>query len=183
MLTPVCVYHPMARMCGYVCRPYDVKNPYLAPLTVNRELHKGGDRSCMHIELDISESKIRWGFISASVLEWENMTGTGLLILSVLSRSSCLIKKIEKNRKVVKRICFCFFTWCDLFWAANPAYKSHCTAAPFRGFIHEQESRTLPVKGQYAGCSGRVLCWAVSMVSCLPWLLSHKLSSIFFVKG
>ena len=42
-----------------VYRPYDVKNPYLAPLTVNRELHKGGDRSCMHIELDISGSKIR----------------------------------------------------------------------------------------------------------------------------
>ncbi|KAK7088147.1 NADPH--cytochrome P450 reductase-like isoform X2 [Littorina saxatilis] len=40
--------------------PYDVKNPYLAPLTVNRELHKGGDRSCMHIELDISGSKIRY---------------------------------------------------------------------------------------------------------------------------
>ncbi|BFZ18903.1 hypothetical protein BsWGS_21942 [Bradybaena similaris] len=40
--------------------PYDVKNPYLAPVTVNRELHKGGDRSCMHIELDISESKIRY---------------------------------------------------------------------------------------------------------------------------
>ncbi|CAG5125401.1 unnamed protein product, partial [Candidula unifasciata] len=41
--------------------PYDVKNPYLASVTVNRELHKGGDRSCMHIELDISESKIRVG--------------------------------------------------------------------------------------------------------------------------
>ncbi|GFO34081.1 NADPH--cytochrome p450 reductase [Plakobranchus ocellatus] len=40
--------------------PYDVKNPYLAPITVNRELHRGGDRSCMHIELDISESKIRY---------------------------------------------------------------------------------------------------------------------------
>ncbi|CAL1535316.1 unnamed protein product [Lymnaea stagnalis] len=40
--------------------PYDVKNPYLAPITVNKELHKGGDRSCMHIELDISESKIRY---------------------------------------------------------------------------------------------------------------------------
>lgn len=40
--------------------PYDVKNPYLAPLTVNRELHKGGDRTCMHIELDISASKIRY---------------------------------------------------------------------------------------------------------------------------
>jgi NADPH-ferrihemoprotein reductase len=42
-----------------VYRPYDQKNPYMAPISVNRELHKGGDRSCMHIELDITESKLR----------------------------------------------------------------------------------------------------------------------------
>ncbi|XP_050408551.1 NADPH--cytochrome P450 reductase [Patella vulgata] len=40
--------------------PYDAKNPFLAPIIANRELHKGGDRSCMHIELDISGSKIRY---------------------------------------------------------------------------------------------------------------------------
>ncbi|KAL3858480.1 hypothetical protein ACJMK2_013069 [Sinanodonta woodiana] len=40
--------------------PFDAKNPYLAPVKVNRELHKGGDRSCMHIEFDISGSKIRY---------------------------------------------------------------------------------------------------------------------------
>ncbi|XP_021373216.1 NADPH--cytochrome P450 reductase-like [Mizuhopecten yessoensis] len=40
--------------------PYDAKNPYLAPVNVNRELHKGGDRSCMHIEFDITGSKIRY---------------------------------------------------------------------------------------------------------------------------
>ncbi|KAH3886012.1 NADPH--cytochrome P450 reductase-like [Dreissena polymorpha] len=40
--------------------PYDAKNPYLAPVKVNRELHKAGDRSCMHIEFDISGSKIRY---------------------------------------------------------------------------------------------------------------------------
>ena len=41
-------------------RPYDAKNPYLAPVKVNRELHKGGDRSCLHIEFDITGSKIRY---------------------------------------------------------------------------------------------------------------------------
>ena len=41
-------------------RPYDAKNPYLAPVSVHRELHKGGDRSCMHIEFDISGSKLRY---------------------------------------------------------------------------------------------------------------------------
>ncbi|XP_071790461.1 NADPH--cytochrome P450 reductase-like isoform X2 [Asterias amurensis] len=41
-------------------RPFDAKNPYLSPVIVNRELHKGGERSCMHIEFDISDSKIRY---------------------------------------------------------------------------------------------------------------------------
>ncbi|CAH1778037.1 unnamed protein product [Owenia fusiformis] len=40
--------------------PYDTKNPYLAPVQVNRELHKGGDRSCMHIEFDITGSRLRY---------------------------------------------------------------------------------------------------------------------------
>lgn len=40
--------------------PYDAKNPFLAQITVNRELHKGGDRSCLHVELDISDSKMRY---------------------------------------------------------------------------------------------------------------------------
>ena len=40
--------------------PFDAKNPYLAKVAKNQELHNGGDRSCMHIELDISDSKIRF---------------------------------------------------------------------------------------------------------------------------
>lgn len=40
--------------------PYDQKNPYLAPVSENRELHKGGDRSCMHVELDITNSRLRY---------------------------------------------------------------------------------------------------------------------------
>ncbi|XP_046559646.1 LOW QUALITY PROTEIN: NADPH--cytochrome P450 reductase-like [Haliotis rubra] len=40
--------------------PFDAKNPFLAPITVNRELHKGGGRSCMHIEIDITGSRIRY---------------------------------------------------------------------------------------------------------------------------
>lgn len=40
--------------------PFDVKNPYLSKVTVNRELHKSGDRSCMHIEFDIEGSKMRY---------------------------------------------------------------------------------------------------------------------------
>lgn len=40
--------------------PYDMKNPLLAKVIVNKELHKAGDRSCMHIELDISNSRLRY---------------------------------------------------------------------------------------------------------------------------
>ncbi|CAG9585426.1 unnamed protein product [Danaus chrysippus] len=40
--------------------PFDAKNPFLAQIIVNKELHKGGDRSCLHIELDISNSKMRY---------------------------------------------------------------------------------------------------------------------------
>lgn len=44
----------------YYFRPYDAKNPFLSKITINRELHKGGDRSCMHIEFDIEGSKMRY---------------------------------------------------------------------------------------------------------------------------
>ncbi|XP_041920136.1 P450 (cytochrome) oxidoreductase b isoform X1 [Alosa sapidissima] len=40
--------------------PFDSKNPFLAPVTVNRKLNKGGDRHLMHLELDITGSKIRY---------------------------------------------------------------------------------------------------------------------------
>lgn len=39
--------------------PFDVKNPYMAPIKVNRNLHSStSDRYCMHIELDIKDSRI-----------------------------------------------------------------------------------------------------------------------------
>jgi len=40
--------------------PFDAKNPFMSKLLVNRELHKGGDRSCMHVEVDIKDSKMRY---------------------------------------------------------------------------------------------------------------------------
>lgn len=45
----------------FICRPYDAKNPFLASVKVNRELHgPTSDRSCMHIEFDIKDSKMRY---------------------------------------------------------------------------------------------------------------------------
>ncbi|XP_034946234.1 NADPH--cytochrome P450 reductase isoform X1 [Chelonus insularis] len=41
--------------------PFDAKNPFLAPVKVNRELHgPSSDRSCMHIEFDIEGSRMRY---------------------------------------------------------------------------------------------------------------------------
>lgn len=40
--------------------PFDAKNPFLATLKINRELHKSGGRSCMHVEFDIEGSKMRY---------------------------------------------------------------------------------------------------------------------------
>lgn len=39
---------------------FDGKNPYLAAIKVNRELHKAGDRSCIHVEFDLEESKVHY---------------------------------------------------------------------------------------------------------------------------
>ena len=55
-------------------RPFDAKNPFLAPVTVNRKLNKGGDRHLMHLELDISGSKIRY---SSTAHACVNSTGVG----------------------------------------------------------------------------------------------------------
>ncbi|KAI2795909.1 hypothetical protein BLOT_016382 [Blomia tropicalis] len=51
----------IARLNSYNIQksPFDIKNPYLAPIIVNRELYKG-PRSCMHIEFDIKNSKLRY---------------------------------------------------------------------------------------------------------------------------
>merc|ERR1719445_2085421 len=53
----------VARLRSYVTQrpPFDAKNPYMAPIKVNKNLH--GDESgriCMHIEVDIEGSRIRY---------------------------------------------------------------------------------------------------------------------------
>jgi len=40
--------------------PYDLKNPYLAEIKVNRELMKGGTRNCMHIEVQIKDTPLSY---------------------------------------------------------------------------------------------------------------------------
>ena len=40
--------------------PFDSKNPFLAKVTLVKELHRGGGRSCLHMELDISGAKLKY---------------------------------------------------------------------------------------------------------------------------
>jgi len=52
-----------ARLKSYITQrpPFDVKNPYMSPIKVNRNIHKeGSGRHCMHIELDVEGSRIRY---------------------------------------------------------------------------------------------------------------------------
>merc|ERR1719297_616666 len=53
----------VARLRSYVTQrpPFDVKNPYMAPIKVNKNIHnEGSDRHCMHIEVDVEGSRIRY---------------------------------------------------------------------------------------------------------------------------
>jgi len=53
----------VARIRSYITQrpPFDVKNPFLAPIKVNRNLHSDeSDRYCMHVEIGLDESRIRY---------------------------------------------------------------------------------------------------------------------------
>jgi len=53
----------VARIRSYITQrpPFDVKNPFLAPIKVNRNLHsEESDRYCMHVEIGLEESRIRY---------------------------------------------------------------------------------------------------------------------------
>jgi len=53
----------VARLNSYKTQrpPFDMKNPYMAPVKVNRNLQsEKSDRYCMHIELGLGESRIRY---------------------------------------------------------------------------------------------------------------------------
>ena len=53
----------VARLRSYQTQrpPFDVKNPFLAPVKVNRNLQsEDSDRYCMHLEIGLGESRIRY---------------------------------------------------------------------------------------------------------------------------
>jgi NADPH-ferrihemoprotein reductase len=52
----------VSRLNSYIRQrpPFDAKNPFMAPITVNKCLFKNTDRKCLHIELDITGSRLRY---------------------------------------------------------------------------------------------------------------------------
>uniref|UniRef100_A0A8D1EEE2 NADPH--hemoprotein reductase n=1 Tax=Sus scrofa TaxID=9823 RepID=A0A8D1EEE2_PIG len=62
MDTAVVYTGEMGRLKSYENQkpPFDAKNPFLAVVTTNRKLNQGTERHLMHLELDISDSKIRY---------------------------------------------------------------------------------------------------------------------------
>ncbi|ODN02614.1 NADPH--cytochrome P450 reductase [Orchesella cincta] len=62
-LAPEKVYTgEVARLHSYKTQrpPFDPKNPFMSQMTLQKDLHKGGDRSCLHVEMDITNSKMRY---------------------------------------------------------------------------------------------------------------------------
>lgn len=45
---------------GIQLGPFDLSQPYVAPITVSHELFKGKDRNCIHSEIDVSGSNIKY---------------------------------------------------------------------------------------------------------------------------
>ena len=56
LVSPDLTFNNNTRLRSYITQrpPFDVKNPYMAPIKVNRNIHNSGSgRHCMHIEVDI----------------------------------------------------------------------------------------------------------------------------------
>ena len=53
-------FHIEIQLFDFYIRPYDLRNPYLAPVLASRELfQKDCARSCLHLELDIANARIK----------------------------------------------------------------------------------------------------------------------------
>lgn len=83
--------------------PFDAKNPFLGTIKVNRELHKTGERQCMHIEFDIEGSKMRYDagdhIALYPVNDSEMVTKLGKLLDADLDTAITLTNTDEESSK------------------------------------------------------------------------------------
>ncbi|XP_045475185.1 NADPH--cytochrome P450 reductase isoform X2 [Harmonia axyridis] len=78
---------------------YDAKNPFLSRVMVNRDLHKTGDRTCMHIEFDIEGSKMRYDAGDHLAVYPENKTELVEKLGSLLSKNLETVFELENMDK------------------------------------------------------------------------------------
>ncbi|XP_016088270.1 P450 (cytochrome) oxidoreductase b [Sinocyclocheilus grahami] len=86
--------------------PFDSKNPFLAAVTVNRKLNKAGDRHLMHLELDITGSKIRSDavFLSSQALYQSWVLDSCRNILAILEDLPSLRPPIDHLCELLPRL-------------------------------------------------------------------------------
>ncbi|KKA31130.1 hypothetical protein TD95_000592 [Thielaviopsis punctulata] len=85
--------------------PFNANNPYIAPLTETRELFKTKDRNCLHIEIDISDSTLRYE-TGDHIAVWPSNPGSEVdRFLDIIGLSSkrhevISVKPLEPTAKV-----------------------------------------------------------------------------------
>jgi len=93
--------------------PFDVKNPYLSKIVVNRNLHSDdSDRYCMHIELDIADSRIRYdagdhvAIYPKNDSELVNRIGEllGINLVNILLTNTKFVAKTFPNPKGISQV-------------------------------------------------------------------------------
>jgi NADPH-ferrihemoprotein reductase len=76
-------------------RPFNAQNPYLATVLVNRELYTDGERSCRHIELDISSAAVRYALAVSGPLTPSYAAGDHVAVYA--SNNEQLVQRLAKR--------------------------------------------------------------------------------------
>ncbi|KAL7987044.1 hypothetical protein Chor_005963 [Crotalus horridus] len=101
---PAVCEHFGVEATGDESRPFDAKNPYLAPVTLNRKLNQGGERHLMHHELDITGSKIRGIQQEAPALYLSWVVESRRNILAILQDTPSLRPPIDHLCELLPRL-------------------------------------------------------------------------------
>lgn len=123
------------KCCSFIHRPFDSKNPFLAPVTVNRRLNKAGDRHLMHLELDITGSKIRWDWFTTGIMLCHMSNTTWLDVMD----GSCSVKALW----ITGQSLICHIAWFQI-WVRRP-----CCCVPHKWLCFGEQAGTNPWSGPW----------------------------------
>jgi NADPH-ferrihemoprotein reductase len=79
---------------GLSSRPYNAYNPYIAPIVESRDLFKVEDRNCLHMEIDISGSYLKYE-TGDHIAIWPTNSGKGV------DRFLCVTGLLRKRDAVI----------------------------------------------------------------------------------